>query len=149
MSVQLDDNIGPNRTCEEHGIVWLFRLTGGVMLCAYLAMVMPSTWMQATHRWLGLGELASDAITEYLTRSLSALYGFHGGLLLVLSTNVRRFRRVVVYVAAMNVFLGACLLGIDLHAGLPMWWTLGEGPPIIVLGIVLFWLLRGVPDPTA
>lgn len=126
--------------------MWLLRIAGVLTLCAFLAMVMPTSWMHDIHRWLGLGELASDAITEYLTRSLSALYGFHGGLLVVLSTNVRRFRRVVVYVAAMNVLLGACLLGIDLSAGMPTWWILGEGPPIIVFGVGLLWLLRGVPD---
>ncbi len=126
----------------------LLRFAGGITLCAFLAMVMPTAWMQDIHRGLGLGELASDAITEYLTRSLSALYGFHGGLLLVLSTNVRRFRTIVGYVAVMNILLGVCLLGIDLSAGLPTWWILGEGPPIVVFGAGLLWLLRGVPDVT-
>jgi hypothetical protein len=134
------------RSWQETWLVWLLRIAGVVTLCAFFAMVMPTSWMHDIHRWLGMGELASDAITEYLTRSLSALYGFHGGLLLVLSTNVRRFRRVVWYVAAMTAVLGACLLGIDLYAGMPTWWILGEGPLLIVFGVVLLWLLRGVPD---
>jgi hypothetical protein len=131
---------------QEPWIVWLLRIAGAVMLLAFFAMVMPTSWMQDIHRWLGLGELAADAITEYLTRSRSALDGFQGGLCLVLSTDVRRHRRVVWYVAAMGVVLGACLVGIDVYAGMPTWWILGEGPPIIGLGAVMLWLLRGVPD---
>ena len=123
----------------------LLRLGGVVTLSAFLAMTMPTSWMRETHSWLGLGDLTTDAITEYLTRSLSAMYGFHGGLLMLLSMDVRRFRPIVGYIGVMNVFLGACLFGIDLYAGLPRWWMYGEGPPLAVLGVGLLWLRCAVP----
>ena len=37
----------------------------------------------------------------------------------------------------MNVIFGAIVLTVDLRAGLPLWWTLIEGPPIALLGVVL------------
>jgi hypothetical protein len=134
------------RSWQERLLVVLLRFGGVVTLSAFLAMFMPTSWMESTHRWLGLGEFPSDSISDYLTRSLSAMYGFHGGLLLLASTNVRRFRPIVTYIAVMNVVLGACLLVIDLHAGLPWWWTWGEGPPVASLGIIMLWLLRSVRD---
>jgi hypothetical protein len=140
-----------DRSWQETWLIRLLRIAGAVILLAWFGMVMPSSWMQDIHGWLGLGELASDAITEYLTRSLSALYGIHGGLLVVLSMDVRGLRPVVFYVALMNVVGGACLLGIDLYAGMPWWWTWAEGPPIMGFGVVLLWLLQAVPvnSPTS
>jgi hypothetical protein len=38
--------------------------------------------------------------------------------------------------------LGVLLLGIDLHAPMPLWWTLAEGPWVIVIGLVLVGLAR-------
>ena len=53
-----------------------------------------------------------------------------------------RARLTLWYVAAMNTLFGFFILVIDLHAGLPLFWTLGEGPPIIMFGIVLALLNR-------
>jgi len=60
--------------------------------------------MAATHRWLGLGEFPKAPVVDYLTRSVAALYGFHRGLLLLVSRDPRRYRRIVSYIAWMNVF---------------------------------------------
>lgn len=67
------------------------------------------------------------------------------GILLVLSTDVRRFRVVIQYVAVATAVLGILLFGIDVHAGMPGWWTALEGPPVTVLGMLLLWLLRRIP----
>lgn len=104
--------------------------------------------MRATHRWLGLGEFPAAPLTDYLTRAISALYAVHGGLLLLVSTNLDRFRPIVVYLGWSNVALGLLLTGIDLHAGLPGWWTWNEGPPLTLLGFVLLYLVRAVPRGT-
>jgi hypothetical protein len=39
---------------------------------------------------------------------------------------------------------GFVLLGIDLAAGMPTSWTLGEGPPTIVVGLVVLGLQRKI-----
>ena len=123
----------------------LLRFGGVVVLMAFPTMLLPVEWMAETHRWLGLGELPRAPVVDYLARSTAALYGFHGVLLLIVAGDPQRYRPIVRYVAAMNVVFGAMLLGIDLHAGMPAWWTLAEGPGIAALGIVLALLLRSVP----
>ncbi|HUF64043.1 MAG TPA: hypothetical protein VMN36_18340 [Verrucomicrobiales bacterium] len=58
---------------------------------------------------------------------------------------MRRFRVVIQYVAVATAVLGILLFGIDVHAGMPGWWTALEGPPVTVLGMLLLWLLRRIP----
>ena len=108
-------------------------------------MVMPAEWMTATHSWLGLGELPRSPAFEYLARSIAALYGFHGVLLLIVASDPRRYRTSVWYVAAMNVLFGLIVLAIDVEAGMPGYWSIAEGPPIVVFGIVIAMLNRSLP----
>jgi hypothetical protein len=108
-------------------------------------ILLPVEWMAVTHRWLGLGEFPASPLVDYLTRSISFLYGFHGGLLLLIASDVRRYRGLLVYVIAMGFAFGAAIIPIDLHAGLPLRWTLGEGPLIIITALVIGILLRAVP----
>ena len=128
-------------------LVWLLRFAGAITLTAFLAMVMPFAWMQATHEWLGLGVFPETPIVEYLARSIAALYGFHGALLMVISRDPVRHRAVIWFVAAMNTLFGAMLVAIDYDAGLPARWTLLEGPPIVAFGIVIAFLNRSTPSP--
>jgi hypothetical protein len=46
-----------------------------MMTLAFLAVVMPTSTMASIADWLGVGPLHRAPLTEYLTRSLSALYG--------------------------------------------------------------------------
>jgi hypothetical protein len=123
-------------------LVFLLRLAGTVTSMAFLAMLLPVDWMDSIHRAAGLGELPRAPVVEYLARSIAALYGFHGALLLLVSTNPVKYRDIVWFVAILNIVFGVMLVGIDLHAGLPMFWTLFEGPSLIVFGIVIAWLNR-------
>jgi hypothetical protein len=123
-------------------LVFLLRLGGIVTLSAFLAMFLPADWMAATHRWLGLGEFPRSAVVDYLARSIAALYGFHGVLLLVVARDPVRFAPIVRFIGVMNVAFGVMLVAIDAQAGLPWWWTLGEGPPITAFGLAVLLLSR-------
>ena len=136
----------PAESVAERRLALVLRLGGSVMLLATLAILLPSRWMVAVHAWLGMGELPRAGIIEYLTRSASALYASHGGLLIVVAQDVRRFLRVIVYLGLVNVALGGVLLAIDLFAGMPWYWTLGEGPFVAATGVLLIVLARAVPD---
>ena len=118
-------------------IVFLLRLGGGTTFCAFFAMFLPVDFMESTHNMLGIGEFPRSPLVEYLTRSIAALYGFHGCLLLLISTDPVKYRAIVYYAAIMNLLFGIIILAIDLHAGMPLLWTLLEGPPISALGLVL------------
>jgi hypothetical protein len=124
----------------ERLLVVLLRLCGGVIVLAFAAMVMPTAWMVSTHAWLGLGELPRLPIVDYLTRSLAALYGFHGVLLLVISRDPVRYLGIVRYVGVTNILFGAVMIGIGAHAGMPWWWGMAEGPPVAVVGLILLYL---------
>lgn len=127
-------------------LVWLLRLSGVVLILAFPAMLLPVEWMAAAHAWLGLGEFPRLPVVDYLTRSIAALYGFHGVLVLLVSTDPIQHRPFVWYLAVVNVAFGLMLLAIDVHAGMPLWWTAAEGPPIMLMGTALAVLVRGVPS---
>lgn len=126
-------------------VVLLLRLGGAITLLAFGAMLLPWSWMAATHRLLGLGTLPELPVIEYLNRTIAALYGFHGVLLLLVASDVRRYRPLVSYVIAMDVLFGAIALAVDLEAGLPWWWTAVEGPSLIAFGLLLWWFARALP----
>jgi hypothetical protein len=119
---------------------WLLWIIGGSVACAFFPIFMPLHWMAAIHQWLGLGETPTQPIFEYLARSVSGMYFAHGCMVLAISTDVRRFWPLVRVVACLNLLLGVILIVIDSWAGLPIFWTLLEGPPIIMIGAVLFYV---------
>lgn len=123
-------------------LVALLRLGAIVTGCGFFAVLLPSEWMATTHRWLGLGELPRIAIVDYLTRSNAALYGFHGVLLWVVSRNPTQYHGIVRYIGWMNIAFGLTILIIDIHAGLPAYWTIAEGPSVVVLGALVLYLSR-------
>lgn len=104
------------------------------LLCAFL----PYSWMDATHRWLGLGTLPTEPIVGYLARSLSLLYAFVLGLLWLLARDIERHRLVLRYYGAASVVFGFLMTAVDLHEGLPpLTWALPEGASCVVLGLVV------------
>ena len=129
---------------RERALILLLRVSGGVMLLALFAIVLPTQWMAATHRWLGLGEFPASPLVDYLTRSASALYAIYGGLLVLLARDVRRFAPVIVYLAVTGLAFGVIMIGVDFAAGMPRYWSVGEGPLVVVLSSVILWLARGI-----
>lgn len=119
----------------------LLRVGGITMLLATFAIFMPVSWMASSHVWLGMGDFPESTLVDYLTRSISFLYAVHGGLLLVVSGNIQRYRPVLLYFGIATVVGGVLLTGIDLHAGMPSWWTLAEGPPVALIGLLITWLV--------
>ena len=121
---------------------WLLRLAGAVELFAFVAVVMPRSWMEIAHAWLGLGELPTGPITMFMIRQASYTYGMHAISLFVIASNVVRYRAFVILngisflVAALVFFL------IDETSGMPWWWTLGDTLGCGCFGIALLLLSR-------
>jgi len=134
---------------SERALQILLRIGGVTMLLAFFTIFLPVRWMAVTHEWLGLGEFPESPLVDYLTRSVSLLYASNGGLLLVASFDVRRYRPVLVYLGIATAVGGLILLRFDLRAGLPAYWTLWEGPSVAVIGCLMVWLAlraRGIYD---
>lgn len=125
---------------------WLLRLIGGVELLALPFVFIPFAWMQQIHEMLpGMGPLASSPLAEYLARGLSAMYALHGAVVVFVSTDVARYRPLIRFLGCVHAAFGTAIIGIDIAAGLPLWWILGEGPGIVVGGILTLWLSRERP----
>lgn len=122
-------------------LVVVLRAAAVLLLSALVPAVMPFAWMDAIHRLLGMGELPRGPIMDYLTRSLSAIYALHGGLVLFVSWDVRRHLPVIRCLAVLGILFGAGIFVLDLLAGMPPWWTICEGPFILVLSGLLLGLV--------
>jgi hypothetical protein len=123
-------------------LAWLLYVLGGMMSLAFLAVVMPTSAMAAIADWLGVGPLHRSPLTEYLTRSLSAMYGVLGVLHLYLARDVVRYLDLIVVVGRLTVLAGAIVTVVDFGAGMPTFWSWSEGPPTVVVGLAFIWLAR-------
>ena len=129
---------------SELSIMIILRVIGVCGLFAIPAIFLPYSWMNAIHEYMGLGELPDAPIVSYLARSLSAFYAIVSTIILFISFDIRRYRSFVKLWAIIVIVTGFVLLGIDITAGMPTSWTLGEGPPTIVVGLVVLWLQRKI-----
>ena len=127
-------------------LVFLLYLGGVITASAFLTIFMPVEWMAATHEWLDLGEFPRAPVVDYLARSVAALYGFHGVLMLIVARNPTRHRPIVRYIGVMDVVFGILMTFIDIHAGMPTSWIVTEGPPVAGFGVAILYLSRSLPD---
>lgn len=132
-------------TVEERRLVLFLRFNAILLLIALVPAVMPLAWMDAIHRWLGLGELPEGPIVSYLTRSLSAMYAMHGAIVYFVSLDVRRYLPVVKCLACLAVVFGGGMLVLDAAIGMPTAWTVCEGPIVIAIGVIVLALARRLP----
>jgi hypothetical protein len=123
----------------ESFLRFVLRWAGSMSLLALVAVVMPYAWMDAAHRWLGLGRLPSEPVVGYLARSVSAFYALLGGLLWVLSFDLARHRLALCYLGVAMILFGAALIGIDWSEGLPWFWKTWEGPWVMLIGAGIAW----------
>ena len=129
---------------SELAIVIILRVIGVTGLFAIPVIFMPYSWMNPIHDYMGLGELPDTPIVSYLARSLSAFYAILSSITLFVSCDIRRYRSFVKLWAIIVTVTGFVLLGIDITAGMPTSWTLGESPPTIAVGLVVLWLQRKI-----
>jgi hypothetical protein len=127
-------------TEKERFFKLFLRISGSVALLALVAVFMPYSWMNVIHQQLGLGELPNQPIVGYLARSTSAFYAFFGGLLWCLSFHLNRYRPVVHFLGAMVIVFGVIILIIDLREGMPLYWSLTEGPINTAFGVIIMFL---------
>jgi hypothetical protein len=125
-------------TPADRLLTWLIRANAAILLCAAGAIFFPDDLMAEMHQQLGLGTLARDRMTAYLTRSAAACYAMHGAVLLALAADVRRYRRLIDWMYVTHFLFAMTMLGIDLHAGMPGWWTASEVGTIATVAVAIF-----------
>jgi len=122
--------------------MWLLRLTGTVEFGAFLAVAMPRRWMEIGHHWLGLGEMPEGPIVDFIIRQASFTYGLHGVLLWLLSSDVARFRPLVVFSGISYLLAAPVFFLIDWNSGMPWFWTVGDVGSCLCVGVGLLLLDR-------
>ncbi len=120
--------------------VWLLRLGGTLEMLAFLAVVMPRSWMETTHLWLNMGQMPDGAVLMFMIRQASYAYGMHGISLWVLASDVERFRPLVIFNGISYLLAGPVFFLIDYSTGMPMWWTVGDAAACLFFGAALLWL---------
>jgi hypothetical protein len=116
------------------------RCLGWLDFCAIVAVVVPVPWLAAAHAVAGLGEFPEAPIAVYLARLASALYAFHGALLVYLSYDVDRYWSLIRFLALAAVVHGGAIFAVDLSIDLPRWWQFIEGPSFAATGAAILWL---------
>ena len=115
----------------------LVFLNGLILLCAAGAVFLPVATMAHYHELLGLEELPTEPIVIYLARSTSLLYAVHGAVTLYVACYWQQHHAMVRFLAGLHVVIGLCMIGIDLSASMPWYWTAFEGAPIAMFGVLL------------
>src|SRR6185436_18926861 len=107
---------------QERLLVWLLRLCGAVEIFAFIAVVMPRSWMEISHAWIGLGAMPEGPVLMFMIRQASYTYVV--------------FNAIAFLVAAPVFFL------IDFTSGMPWWWTMSDPVSCGLFGAALLLLSR-------
>jgi hypothetical protein len=126
----------------RRALAWLLYVLGGMMAVAFVFVVVPTSAMASIADWLGVGPLHRSPLTEYLTRSLSAMYGVLGILHIFLARDVVRYLDMIVVLGWLTILAGVIQTGVDFTAGMPPLWSWSEGPPTALVGVAYLWLAR-------
>lgn len=129
----------------ELALIVILRFVGVTGLFALPFVFLPFAWLQDIHRLLGLGEMPSGPVVDYLARSLSAFYALVAAAILYLSFTIDRHRDLIFFLGILSCLMGGLFLFIDLAAGMPLSWVLTEGPPTTATGALICWLVKRVP----
>jgi hypothetical protein len=140
--------MGPSKA-REYWLALLLRVVGGVCLLALVALWMPRAWIDAGHRWLGCGPFPESPVAEYLARSVSALSAFYGGLLVGLSTDVRRYAPLIGYQAVAILLLSASGVVVGSWAGMPLWFVGGDAVACWAYSVPMLLLVRRIGSDAA
>ena len=128
---------------RERWLAWLLRAAGVFEMLAFFAVAMPLSWMEASHAWLGMGEMLVSPLLMFMIRQASYSYGMHGLSLWVLAADVRRFRPLVILNGIAYLLAAPVFYFIDVSAGIPWWWTVSDVFGCGLLGAALLWLALG------
>jgi hypothetical protein len=125
---------------SQHLQSWLLRLAGSVEILAFFAVVMPRSWMEVSHSWLGLGEMAGGPLIMFMIRQASFTYGMHGVSLWVLASDVVRFRKLVLLNGIAYLLAGPIFFLIDYSSGMPWYWTVMDSVGCGITGAAILLL---------
>jgi hypothetical protein len=111
---------------SEHWLKLLLRVLGAICVLAVIPLFAPRSWLDAGHRFVGMGAFPEAPIAEYLARSVCALSAFYGGLLLLLARDVRQYVSIIQYQAVAIMAFSAIGIFAGTRAGVPAYLVVGD-----------------------
>src|SRR5262245_44224875 len=122
---------------------WILRLVGTMELFSFGAVFLPRAWMESIHAMPGPGELPQGPAFDSVMRDVSFTYGLHGVAVLVIASDVVRYRPLVVLSAIGYLLAGPVFITIDVINGMPTSWIVGNGGSCLLIGSLLGAALLG------
>lgn len=122
---------------------WVLRAVGTMEFLAFGAVFLPTAWMVAINRAMGLPELPPGPVFDSVMRQVSFTYGMHGVALWLIAADVCRYRPLVIVTAFGYLLAAPVFLLIDLSNGMPWTWTAGNSGSCVLIGTLLLGLLLG------
>jgi len=126
---------------KEKFLVIILRLSGLMLIAAFIAVFLPYEKMAEIHRQMGLGNMPRLPILDYLARSVSMFYGIHGVILLYISFNIMRYLQFLKLLCYLGFAFGIVLFIVDFNAPMPANWAYTEGPFILSLNMLVYVLV--------
>lgn len=123
-------------------LAWFLFIVGAVSQLAFLAAIMPASWIVEITAALNLTPFPETPLAFYLARHLSLLYGAIGVILIVVSYRLDQVRDLIGYLAIGIVLFGVAQGWIDFQSGMPIWWTAVESVSTVIGGCLTYWLHR-------
>ncbi|HET6979361.1 MAG TPA: hypothetical protein VFI24_23720 [Pyrinomonadaceae bacterium] len=127
---------------REKLLLWLLRIAGAMEILAFVAVVMPRSWMEGSHAWLGMGAMPDGPLLMFMIRQASYTYGIHGLSLWLIATDVERFRPFIIFNGVAFLIAAPVFFLIDLTSGMPLWWAVGDPGSCGFFGAALLLLSR-------
>ena len=121
----------------------ILRAAGCLNLTALVSAFGPDALLAWGHETLLNGPFPDEPVAEYLARSASLLYAFHGALLIYAAGEPVKFAGWLKLYGALMAAAGPAFLIVDLLAGMPAWWAWGEGGTLLAGGLLVLGLMRG------
>jgi hypothetical protein len=120
-----------------YGLSILQLLTAGIA-------IMPTEWIEAWHKWLGLGAMPHDPLLLYAVRGGGFVQGAIGVLLWIMACDVVRYRPLIMAVALIFLCSSPAFYLIDSIVRLPLFWCLLDAGSCFAVGSILLALLPKV-----
>ena len=93
----------------ETGVKWLLRIISITTIPALVAAVMPPSWLADMLHWMD-PEFSLGLLESYITRCLMGVYALLGVQAVIWSTNVRRYRPLIMSLCVCAIV--AALIGL-------------------------------------
>ncbi len=121
-------------------LIFYLRFVGVSALLAFGAALMPGNWMVEIAGWLDIKPFPDAPLTFYLARNLSLMYGVLGVFLMLIASDLPRYRPLVWWMGVCAVLFAVLQGVVNAMAGMPAMWTFGESGWNLLGGGLLWWL---------